>query len=287
MYEWLLTFPQWLRLDFTDDIDAFMRYLNIHYSDFFAIVKDFLNNFIGLVYQTLIHIPWWLFIILVMAAAKRLTGQSRSAALYGLLLLAVGVFGYWDMMNETLSVVITAVFFSLLFGFPAGVLVSTARQAENCLRPVLDAMQTMPVFVYMIPAVMLMGPGKAPAVLATFVYSVVPVIRLTSHGIRQVDPEVTEAANAFGSSRWQTLLKVQIPQAKPTIMAGVNQTMMMTVGMVVTCAMIGANGLGMEVLIAINRTESGRGIVAGVSIVIIAIIIDRLTQNMSKERRGG
>ncbi|MDR2005655.1 MAG: ABC transporter permease subunit [Acidaminococcales bacterium] len=284
MHEWLINFPQWLRLDFTDDIDAFMRYLNIHYSDFFAIFKGFLNAFIGLVYQTISYIPWWLFIIIVMAAARRLTGRAKSAALYGVMLLAVGIFGYWEMMNETLSVVITAVFFSLLFGFPVGVFVSTARRAEACLRPVLDAMQTMPVFVYMIPAVMLMGPGKAPAVLATFVYSVVPIIRLTSHGIRQVDPEVTEAAKAFGSSRWQTLLKVQIPQAKPTIMAGVNQTMMMTVGMVVTCAMIGANGLGMEVLIAINRTESGRGIIAGVSIVIIAIIIDRLTQSMSKER---
>ena len=131
----------------------------------------------------------------------------------------------------------------------------------------------------------LLGPGKVPAVLATVIYAVVPVIRLTSHGIQQVDKEVVEAARSFGSSRWQILAKVQIPQALPTIMAGVNQTMMMAVAMVVTCAMIGANGLGMEVLIAINRTESGRGLVAGTCIVIIAIIIDRLTQSVSA--KGG
>ena len=161
------------------------------------------------------------------------------------------------------------------------------RLANRLLRPLLDAMQTMPTFVYMIPAVMLLGPGKVPAVLATVVYAVVPVIRLTSHGIQQVDPNVVEASAAFGASRWQTLFKVQIPQAMPTIMTGINQTMMMAVAMVVTCAMIGANGLGMEVLIAINRTESGRGLIAGISIVIIAIIIDRLTQSLADKKKEG
>ena len=152
------------------------------------------------------------------------------------------------------------------------------QQAYTDLQDILAAVPQ--TFVYMIPAVMLLGPGKVPAVLATVVYAVVPVIRLTSHGIRQVDQEVVEASRSFGSSSWQTLFKVQIPQALPTIMTGINQTMMMAVAMVVTCAMIGANGLGMEVLIAINRMESGRGIIAGFAIVIIAIIIDRLTQSL-------
>ena len=166
------------------------------------------------------------------------------------------------------------------FARRAGIALAAVRGADTIVRPILDAMQTMPTFVYMIPAVMLLGPGKVPAVLATVVYAVVPVIRLTSHGIRQVDQEVVEASRSFGSSSWQTLFKVQIPQALPTIMTGINQTMMMAVAMVVTCAMIGANGLGMEVLIAINRMESGRGIIAGFAIVIIAIIIDRLTQSL-------
>lgn len=282
MDNWLLKFPSWIHLDFADSIDAFVRYLNMNFSDFFTFIKTFLNSFIGVIYQGLSLIPWWLLILLVIIATKKLMGSFKDGVLYGAMLFLIGAFGYWDMMNETLSIIITAVFFSLLIGFPFGVLVSTGVKADSFLRPALDAMQTMPTFVYMIPAVMLLGPGKVPAVLATVVYAVVPLIRLTSHGIRQVDTEVVEAARAFGSSKWQTLVKVQIPQAAPTIMTGVNQTMMMAVAMVVTCAMIGANGLGMEVLIAINRTESGRGMIAGISIVIIAIIIDRLTQALAK-----
>lgn len=190
------------------------------------------------------------------------------------------------MMCETLSIVLAAVFFSLLIGLPIGVLLASIKRADPLIRPFLDAMQTMPTFVYMIPAVMLLGPGKVPAGLATVVYAVVPVIRLTSHGIKQVDPEVVEASRSFGASRFQTLVKVQIPQALPTIMTGINQTMMMAVAMVVTSSMIGANGLGMEVLIAINRMESGRGLSAGLSIVIIAILLDRLTQSVIRKEES-
>ncbi len=136
----------------------------------------------------------------------------------------------------------------------------------------------MPVFVYLIPALLLFGMGNASAVIATVIYAIVPVIRLTSLGIRQVDKEVVEAALSFGSTRWQTLFKVQIPQAMPTIMTGVNQTLMMAMAMVVTCSMIGARGLGMEVLEAVNRIEIGRGLIAGGCVVIMAIVLDRLTQ---------
>ena len=139
-------------------------------------------------------------------------------------------------------------------------------------------MQTMPVFVYLIPALLLFGLGNASAVIATVIYAIVPVIRLTSLGIRQVDKEVVEAAKSFGSTRWQTLFKVQIPQAIPTIMTGVNQTLMMAMAMVVTCSMIGARGLGMEVLDAVNRVEIGRGLIAGGCVVILAVVLDRLTQ---------
>ena len=280
-----MDFPSSIRLDFTKQIDAFIAYLNVHYADFFAVLKAILNSVIGGIHQGLELILWWLLILVVVLVTKRLVGRYRTGILYGLLLFLIGAFGYWQMMNETLSIVITAVILSLFIGLPIGILISTSESVSNMFRPVLDAMQTMPTFVYMIPAVMLLGPGKVPAVLATVIYAVVPVIRLTSHGIQQVDKEVVEAARSFGSSRWQLLAKVQIPQALPTIMAGVNQTMMMAVAMVVTCAMIGANGLGMEVLIAINRTESGRGLVAGICIVIIAIIIDRLTQSISA--KGG
>lgn len=193
--------------------------------------------------------------------------------------------GLWQLMLETISLVIASVLISLCIGFPIGVLVSGSDKANQASRPILDAMQTMPTFVYLIPAVMFFGLGQVPAVIATTIYAVPPVIRLTSHAIRQVDAEVVEAARSFGSTWGQTLIKVQIPQALPTIMAGVNQTIMMAVAMVVTCAMIGAKGLGMEVLIGINRLEIGRGFTSGVAIVIVAIIIDRLTQGFSVAKK--
>lgn len=282
---WFLHFPDW-RLDFTGPIDNFVKYINAKYADLFNGIKAFLSWCISSIEALLNLIPWWITILATALAGKKLTKKWSNGILYGLGLFMIGMFGYWEMMNETLAVVIAAVVISLMIGLPIGVLVSTSKLANRLLRPFLDAMQTMPTFVYMIPAVMLLGPGKVPAVLATVVYAVVPVIRLTSHGIQQVDEEIVEASLAFGSSRWQTLFKVQIPQAMPTIMTGVNQTMMMAVAMVVTCAMIGANGLGMEVLIAINRTESGRGLIAGISIVIIAIIIDRLTQSLAHKKEN-
>lgn len=284
---WLLSFPEEVQVDWTKPIDNFVNYINTTYASFFNKVKDILTWCILSIERLLNFIPWWLTIIAIAALGKVLTGKLSRGIIYGIGLFAIGAFGYWSMMNETLAVVISSVIISLLLGLPIGILVSTSRLANSLLRPLLDAMQTMPTFVYMIPAVMLLGPGKVPAVLATVVYAIVPVIRLTSHGIQQVDPNVVEASAAFGASRWQTLFKVQIPQAMPTIMTGINQTMMMAVAMVVTCAMIGANGLGMEVLIAINRTESGRGLIAGISIVIIAIIIDRLTQSLADKKKEG
>ena len=141
-------------------------------------------------------------------------------------------------------------------------------------------MQTMPVFVYLIPALLFFGLGKAPAVIATTIYAIVPIIRLTSLGIRQIDAEVVEASLSFGSTWLQSLVKVKIPQALPTIMTGVNQTIMMAMAMVVTTSMIGATGLGMEVLISVNRIEIGRGLISGTAVVILAVIIDRLTQGL-------
>ena len=173
---------------------------------------------------------------------------------------------------------LASVVLALALGLPIGVLISGSQRANQIMRPVLDTMQTMPVFVYLIPALLLFGMGNASAVIATVIYAIVPVIRLTSLGIRQVDKEVVEAARSFGSTKWQILFKVQIPQALPTIMTGVNQTLMMAMSMVVTCSMIGARGLGMEVLNAVNRIEIGRGLVAGSCVVILAVVLDRLTQ---------
>lgn len=278
---WFSEFPFDLNIDLTA-IDSAVRAFGATFEGFFDIIKKFLTGLISGANAFLNIIPWWLLILLVFAGGWKVSGKIRKGLLYAALLSLVGAFGLWDKMNETLSIVTASVIISLLLGFPIGILVASSDRANSVVRPVLDTMQTMPVFVYLIPAILFFGLGKAPAVIATTIYAIVPVIRLTSHGIRQVDIEVVEAAKAFGSTSLQALVKVQIPQALPTIMTGVNQTLMMAMAMVVTCSMIGASGLGMEVLIGVNRIEIGRGIIAGTSVVIVAIILDRLTQGWMK-----
>src|SRR5574344_811626 len=271
-------FPQIGDLGLAKGIDKAVLYLNVHYSSAFTLLKNILLAYVNFLQNILNWLPWWLFLLLVVVLGKKLRHSFWQGLALATLVSLIGLVGYWQMMNETLAIVLAAVSISLLLGFPLGVLFSIVN--DKYFLSLLDAMQTMPTFVYMMPAVMLLGPGKVPAVLATVVYAEVPLIRLTSHGIRHVDSAMVEAAQAFGSSRWQILWKVQLPQARATIMTGVNQTLLMAVAMVVTCSMIGANGLGMEVLIAINRTESGRGLIAGLCIVIIAVLLDRLTQGL-------
>ena len=229
-------------------------------------------------------IPWFILILIVVYLGYRVSKKIYVGFLYGAMLFFIGSSGLWEHMIETVSVVIAAVAISLILGFPIGILVAMSKRAENVIRPILDLMQTMPSFVYLVPAVMLFNIGIMPALLATIIYSIVPMVRMTSHGIMHVDKEVKEAAIAFGSTKMQALLKVQIPQAMPTIMTGVNQTIMMAMSMVVTCALIGAEGLGLDILIATNRVEMGKALLPGVSIVIIAIIFDRLTQGLIKKK---
>ncbi|MEA4899898.1 ABC transporter permease [Bacillota bacterium Meth-B3] len=247
------------------------------------IIAGGLVSLVNSIYWLLSHIPWFALVALVFVLGWKARGKVRSGALYALMLCLVGVVGLWQLMHMTLSIVLASVLIALLIGFPIGILLSASARATRIMRPVLDTMQTMPVFVYLIPALLLFGMGSASAVIATVIYAIVPVIRLTNLGLRQVDEGVVEASQAFGSTRWQTLVKVQIPQAMPTIMAGVNQTLMMAMAMVVTCSMIGARGLGNEVLIAVNRTEIGRGLVSGFSVVILAVLLDRLTQGWFDE----
>lgn len=282
----LFDFPFVLPVN-VESFDASVRAFAANFSGIFDAVKNGLNILIGSISGLLNRIPWWLMIAAVSFAGFKLSKKPATGLLYGAMLFLVGMIGLWDLMNETLSIVLASVAISLAIGLPVGILISGSDRANFILRPILDTMQTMPVFVYLIPAVLFFGLGKAPAVIATTIYAIVPVIRLTSHGIRQVDPEVVEAARSFGSTKWQCLFKVQIPQALPTIMTGVNQTLMMAMAMVVTCSMIGASGLGMEVLISVNRIEIGRGLLAGAAVVIVAILMDRLTQGwFGKEEKN-
>lgn len=279
--DWFFDFPFKLPIDLTK-IDKGIRAFSSQFDGFFSAIKKGLTMLISGTQTVLDFIPWWLLVALVFFATWKATRKLSKSILYSVLLMAVGAFGYWGEMTQTLSIVIASVIICLVFGFPIGILIAGSDRAERIVRPILDTMQTMPVFVYLIPAILFFGLGMAPAVIATTIYAIVPVIRLTSHGIRQVDTEVVEAAKAFGSTRFQALYKVQIPQAMPTIMTGINQTLMMAMAMVVTCSMIGAKGLGMEVLVGVNRIEMGRGLTAGVSVVIVAIILDRLTQGWIK-----
>lgn len=279
---WLKEIPFRIPLDL-NAIDQSVRAFSVEHDNIFDAIRGALSNFVNGIYFILSAIPWFVFILLVFIAGWKVTNNIRKGILYAVLLLFIGLLGLWSLMNETLSIVIASVFISLIFGFPLGILISMGERADRIVRPILDTMQTMPVFVYLIPALLFFGLGKPPAVIATTIYAIVPIIRMTSHGIKQIDKEVVEASIAFGSTKLQSLVKVQIPQALPTIMAGVNQTIMMAMSMVVTTSMIGATGLGMEVLISVNRVEIGRGLVSGISVVILAVILDRITQGLVKK----
>ncbi|SMC29269.1 glycine betaine/proline transport system permease protein [Andreprevotia lacus DSM 23236] len=219
--------------------------------------------------------------LLAWHATRRLT---HAAWLTGALYL-IGCFGLWDMLMQTLALVLVSTVLAVLIGLPAGVLLARLPRLRRWALPVLDVMQTLPTFVYLIPAVMLFGLGKVPAILATVVYAVCPLIRLTELGIRQVDHDVAEAAWSFGTTRWQLLIGVQLPLALPSIMAGLNQTVMMALAMVVIASMIGARGLGEDVLAGIQTLDVGRGLQAGLAIVLLAIVIDRITQGWGRPRR--
>jgi len=190
----------------------------------------------------------------------------------------MGVLGLWDEAMQTLALMLVATTLAVILGFPVGLILSRSRLARLIGLPILDAMQTLPSFVYLIPALMLFGLGKVPAIIATVIYAIPPVIRLVDLGLRQVDQQVLEAADAFGATPSQRLWKVELPLALPSIMAGINQATMMALSMVVIASMIGNRGLGQEVLLGINTLDVGRGAAAGLAIVAMAIVLDRTTQ---------
>lgn len=226
----------------------------------------------------LLWLPWYVVIIIISGMGFAATRGWKTAASLGAMTFLLGFFGLWVPGMKTIALMMTATLFAVIIGIPLGIWMSRSDRVERAILPVLDIMQTMPIFVYLIPFVMLFGPGKIPALLATIVFAVPPVIRLTNLGIRQVDREVVEAYIAFGATKRQLLFGVQIPLAMPTIMAGINQTTMMALSMVVIASMIGAGGLGYQVLQGIQRLELSLGLFAGLAIVFLAIIFDRIAQ---------
>lgn len=277
----MLEFPEWINIPLAEWIDVIMSWVLSNLAPFFDAIGYGILQVLLYIEKFLLLIPWFVVVIGVAVLAWVIMRHWLAGLVMAVFLVLIGSFGYWDLTMMTLAIIITAVIISLVLGIPTGILMARSERIERIIRPVLDAMQTMPSFVYLIPALMLFGLGKVPAVFATIIYAAPPVIRLTNVGIRQVSKSVIEAAYAFGSSPRQVLFEVQIPLAIPSIMVGINQTTMMALSMVVIASMIGARGVGQEVLLAINRIEIGRGFEAGLTIVLLAIIIDRLTNSMA------
>ncbi|RZJ07002.1 MAG: ABC transporter permease subunit, partial [Haliea sp.] len=201
-------------------------------------------------------------------------------------LALIGMLGIWPEAMVTLSLVLTSLVFCLVIGLPLGIMLASSDRAQRIMRPLLDAMQTTPAFVYLVPVVMLFGIGNVPGVIVTIIFALPPLVRLTNLGIRQVRPDLIEAARAYGASPWQMLVKVQLPLAMPSIMAGINQALMLSLSMVVIASMIAVGGLGQMVLRGIGRLDMGLATVGGLGIVLLAITLDRITQAVGQTRRG-
>jgi len=226
-------FPEILDIPLAEGVDKAMDWLLIHWAGFFDAVGAAMLFILIRIEKFFLWVPWWLIILVVGITAWRVIGKWWIGLLMSLMLLVIGSFGYWDLAMMTLSVTTASVIISLVFGIPIGIVMARSDLVESIIRPVLDAMQTMPSFVYLVPALMFFGLGKVPAIFATIIYAMPPVIRLTNVGIRQVSESVVEAARAFGASPRQILFEVQLPLAVPSIMVGINQTTMMALAMVV------------------------------------------------------
>lgn len=260
-----------------------VEWLVDNYRDFFQAVKwpveQTLSGFdIGL---NAIH-P--LIVIAVLAVLAYWFSGAALALFTAAALTFIGLLGLWADTMTTLAMVLASVCFCALAGIPLGIIAGRNDTFDTWLRPVLDAMQTTPAFVYLVPIVMLFSVGNVAGVLATIIFSMPPLIRLTNLGLRQVHPELIEAAQAFGATPWQVLIKVQIPLAMPTILAGLNQTIMMALSMVVIASLIGAGGLGSPVILGLNTLDIGLAVIGGISIVLMAMVLDRITQSMARKK---
>lgn len=264
-------------------VERLVGYLDNNLGGFFDLISTVITGWVDFFAFIFTVIPAGAFILGLTLLAWKFS--KKSIALFTLLgLLLVHNLGYWGNTMQTLALVLTAAMISIIIGIPTGILCARKDTVRDVVMPALDFMQTMPAFVYLIPAIFFFGLGKVPGVIASVIFAMPPTIRLTNLGIRQVPAELVEAADAFGSTPTQKLLKVQLPLAKPTIMAGINQCIMLALSMVVIASMIGAKGLGADVYRAVTQIKIGAGFEAGLAIVILAIILDRMTQNIGRKQ---
>ncbi|MBB3975163.1 glycine betaine/proline transport system permease protein [Rhizobium azooxidifex] len=261
-----------------DGFKAFVR----SYSDIIDTAVQPLQVFLNFLERLFVTSPWPIILIAMLVIVYLGSRSVRVTIGTALAMYFIGLFGLWNDAMVTLAMTTVCTIFAVLLGIPIGILMARFDRVQATVNPILDVMQTMPSFVYLIPVVMIFGIGKVPGMIAVVIYAVPPMIRLTNLGIRLVDKEVLEAADAFGSSGWQKLKNVQIPLALPTIMAGINQTIMMSLAMVVVASMVGVGGLGKNVLGAINNQFFTVGFLNGFALVAIAIIFDRTSQAFGK-----
>ena len=283
--DWLVDFPSLGRGDLRDlrkGIDESFKNFTREYGDAIESFFDPLLQFLIWLEKLLLATPWPIVIGLLCVAAWFASRSWKLVAGAAISMFLIGYLGMWEDTMSTVSIIVVCTLLCILVGMPLGILMSRSDRAPAIITPVLDVMQTIPSFVYLIPVVMLLGIGKVAGLIAVVVYAIPPMIRLTNLGIRMVDKEVLEAADSFGASTWQRLIKVQIPLALPNIFAGVNQTIMMSLAMVVIAAMIGVTGLGQPVLKAISNGYLAMGLFNGLAIVALAIIFDRISQSYGK-----
>ncbi|SFJ49421.1 ABC transporter permease/substrate binding protein [Thermoflavimicrobium dichotomicum] len=269
------------RLPVAEWVDALVKWLQTYFAPFFALISGIIEPTTRFFERLLTTLPP-IYMIILLTLLVWLFSRFRIALFTLLGFLFIVHLGLWSASVETLALVLTSTLLSVIIGIPLGLWAGRSERVKKILFPVLDLMQTMPAFVYLIPAVFFFALGPVPAVIASVIFAMPPTIRMTSLGLRQVAEELKEVAHAFGATSWQRLMKVEIPLAKSTILAGINQTIMLSLSMVVISSMIGAGGLGNKVLNAISRLQVGKGFEAGLAIVIIAIVLDRVTQNMGK-----
>jgi glycine betaine/proline transport system permease protein len=268
------------RLPLGEAIEATIEFLVDNFSFITKAFSKVTESGLEILESGMLYLPPWLFIIIAAALAYYIS-KRRGIALFTVLgLLLIWNMGLWEATVSTIALVCIATVIAICIGVPLGIASAMSYIVYRIVMPILDVMQTMPAFVYLIPAIPFFGLGKIAAIFSTVVFAMPPAIRLTCLGIKQVPSELVECADAFGSNRWQKLFKLELPLATPTIMAGVNQTVMLALSMVVIAAMIGAKGLGGEVWKAIQRLQMGNGFEAGIGIVIVAIILDRVLQRV-------
>ena len=293
MMDFLTKFPEMNNKDFREmkkGIDASYKDFAREWGDLIDAMFEPLLKMLVFFEKTLIATPWPIFMIALLALTYWGSRSIKLCIGTFLAFVFIGYFRMWDETMSTIAIILTSVIMSVAIGLPTGIAMSRSDRTQSIVTPILDIMQTMPPFVYLIPIVMLMGIGKIPGLIAVVIYAIPPLIRLTNLGIREVDKEALEAADAFGATKRQKLFQVQLPLALPTIFAGINQTIMMALAMVIIASMIGVKGLGQPVLQSIYNQYFTKGVLYGLAIVIVAIVFDRVSlsygQRIQKHRSG-